>query len=115
VRYASYTCDADGGIMATYYPEDDDTCGGGSIHTAVVGISGVCTPTGDEYILVSCDGTATYSIYADSFCLGPSMATFPLPICEPQCDDDEEPDCEVRVYNALRVALGCTQWEARGC
>ena len=93
MRYASYTCDADGGIMVTYYPEDDDTCGGESIRTAVVGTSGVCTPSDDGYIMVSCDGgPATYSYYADPLCEGRSVATFPLPICSPECDDDDDDD-----------------------
>jgi len=95
VRYASYACNADGGVVATYYLEDDDTCSGEIARTAVVGTSGVCTPTDDGYIVVSCDGQgATYSQYADPSCEGPSLWSKSLPICDPECDDDDDDECE---------------------
>ena len=81
---ASFTCDADGGVVATYYLEDDDTCSGESNLTMVIATSGVCTSTDDGYILASCDNSAvTYSTYADSSCEGPSMGTVSLPTCGP--------------------------------
>jgi len=110
---ASFTCDADGGVVATYYLEDDDTCSGESNLTMVVATSGVCTPTDDDYILVSCDNEAvTYSTYADSSCEGPSMGTVSLPTCGPfsECEgrrirNHDEPDCEVRLLYSMRCGL----------
>jgi len=108
VSYASYACNADGGVVATYYLKDDDTCSGESARTAVVGTSGVCTVTDDGYILVSCDGeVATFSSFAEWGC-APEVAlpgSYPLPICGPECDEpDDDTECEgVWAWSSLRV------------
>ena len=91
--YAIHTCNVDGGAVATFYSEDDDTCSGESIRTAVVGASGVCYPDEGGYIMVSCDGeAASYGSYADPSCEGPPTWTHPLGRCDPQCDDKDDDD-----------------------
>ena len=105
--YAIHTCNVDGGIVGTYYSEDDDTCSGESIRTAVVGASGVCHPSEGGSIMVSCDGeVASYVFYADPSCEGPSTWTHELGRCDPQCDDhDDDDECEGVCWGPHTVEL----------
>jgi hypothetical protein len=116
--WAIYTCDGTGGFVVNQYLED--TCGGVPVHSSILPWrEGECVwdDDGQNYFRLSCGDAGaediSYVVYSDASC-SIEVAPFPVPRCDPQCDDDEDEDDECEGVWARARTLRARTGHAEG-